>query len=221
MDKDRSKDTWLAAWGRIPRRSKIMFFIAFLLFTLPEWSKLYKGVTGQFVVATNEIGAESMFNNSVVYILDNGFKGAGGLVLNRRLSPEQMDHLPNFIKGRKINIFWGGPVMFPDVITVIQYDPKTGRVTVIDLDDKIKKDPDFLDKTEHQIGSDEPMSFPRFYVGAAVWGPLQLERERHNAHWLTGQPEWKTIANEPEDQYWPQLRQKYRDASRIGSRRSL
>ena len=161
------------------KSAKIYFLLAMVFFAFPSVMGFYKGQTGKILIATERLGDDLHFAQTVIYIFDHSVWGARGIVVNRpRSSPDLKERL---FKDQNVMFYQGGPVSFPsmrfvavDRLKAISYW-RTQNLYVVPYK-KFKK----LFPEHAERGFD-------IYLGYAGWRTGQLEKEIRNGMWRVGE----------------------------------
>ena len=164
---------------KTPYMAKVYFLLAAFLIALPTiGSQFYNGQTGRFLVASEHLSG-GVFGESVIYIVKHNLFGAYGLVINKPLSPEQLE--PLALQNIDAVIYAGGPVGVTDNFSVlVADDPSHLRDVFI-----YKATSELIDLGQKQY------PYQQIYIGYSGWGPLQLEMEILRGSWA--------IISEPTD----------------------
>ncbi len=137
---------------------------------------------GCFLVATPAL-SDPNFARAVILICDYGKEGCMGLIVNRPLSLELSEILPEGFESPhgKPGIHQGGPVQ-PDHLLFLHGIPQSG------LDDHpvcegvyLGGDPEILKRV---LAGTKAPGFLRCYLGYAGWAAGQLEAEMKQGAWL-------------------------------------
>jgi len=137
---------------------------------------------GMALVAADQL-QDGNFARTVVLIIQRGYAGTVGIVLNRPTASRVVDALPDLPQGLRTGehyLYRGGPLS-PDGISILlggqRAPPGTRRVS-IDL--AVIASPAGLSALAAQPG---PWPTIRYFAGYAGWGPGQLEAELARGDW--------------------------------------
>jgi len=158
---------------------------------------------GKLLVA-NEKLKDPRFARTVVLLVNYGYQGAVGLIVNRPTDTKLNHVLPN-VKGIQKSgdkLYFGGPVGMNQITMLIQSTSKpeeSGKIF-----DHIYAS-NSLTLLEQVIEKKKPDQKFRLYAGYAGWGPGQLEAEIARNDWriFKGNPD--IIFNNAPDQIWQKL----------------
>ncbi len=143
------------------------------------------------------------FHKSVVLMLEHSAEGALGLVINRP-TPIRIETVFDALelewRGEPDVVVWtGGPVMRE--VGWILHGPSEDT----NLENKTQIVPDlFLSTTSERMRQIalKPPEQMRFILGAAGWGPGQLENELGEGAWMTAEPQRQLIFDTPCEEMW-------------------
>lgn len=152
-----------------PHIARLYIFLALLLLALPSLASLYKGQTGQVLVAAPRLHTESNdpFAESVVFIAHHNLMGAFGLVLGRPLDATEIDKIFQGKQGT-LPVYYGGPVSYPGRVFMVILDGVSGRVNIV---------------PNPALPLDNPPEGAMLYVGYAGWTVFQLNMEFAKGSW--------------------------------------
>lgn len=178
---------------KTPFMSRVYFTMAIICMLTPTAMKMYTGETNRLIVASGKL-SDPNFNESVVYISKHTVDGAIGVVINRPLKDSELKKAPGFLRDKKIPLYWGGPMGFPeDVVVLERASPhKDGSIHLVlkKFDDAVKEDPAYLDKIAdaYKAGKEDY----RIYLGTSGWGVFQLGTEFGKGVWASTElnPSW-------------------------------
>lgn len=167
-----------------PYKARMYFLLAAFFMLLPTVVKLYTGETQRMIVASGKL-TDPNFVETVVYVFSHKLTGAAGVVINRDLPADSLDKLPQYLADKNLPLYWGGPVQFPDYVTVLEKSSGPDGAFLISkpMTRAIHDDPDFLKTVEKSVAAGEDKY--RIYLGYAGWGAWQLDREFRTGHWAS------------------------------------
>jgi putative transcriptional regulator len=158
---------------------------------------------GKLLVA-NEKVRDPRFMRTVILLVNYGYRGAAGLIVNHPIDMKLSHVLPK-VKGiGKSNekLYFGGPVGMNQITMLIQSEnepEESGKIFDHIYGSKS------LALLEQMIEKKKPDEKFRLYVGYAGWAPGQLESEIARGDWriLKGTPD--IVFNNAPDQIWRKL----------------
>lgn len=147
-----------------------------------------KFLTGKLLIAAPNM-SDPRFKHSVVYMVSHDEQGAIGLIINKLLGEGPIEKLmrkdarPSDTDGRKIRIYFGGPVDL-DQGFVLHTPDYTGEYTIV-VNDVFAitpgKDSTLLLALANGNGPRKSI----LALGYAGWSPGQLESEMEQEAWVT------------------------------------
>jgi putative transcriptional regulator len=164
----------------------------------------YEGLAVGKLLVANERLKDPHFARTIVLLVNYGYRGAVGLIINRPTDTKLSHVLPN-VKGiRKSSekLYFGGPVGMNQITMLIQSASRPEEAGKIF--DHIYAS-NSLTLLEQMVEKKRPDQKFRLYVGYAGWGPGQLESEIARNDWriFKGNPD--IIFNNAPDQIWQKL----------------
>lgn len=158
---------------------------------------------GNFIVASPDL-KDPNFSKTVVLLVEYGWQGATGLIINRPTDVKLSKVLPEIEKlaRRKDRVYIGGPVasnwMMMLIVSEIQPEESHHVFGDIYLSSNLavlKRLIDIKNKGE------------RFHVysGYAGWAPGQLEHEISRGDWLILQADENTVFDKNPSEIWPEM----------------
>jgi len=177
--------------------------LALTVSTAPAADQEGTWLTGQFLVATDEIG-DPRFDHTVIYLILHDADGAMGLVVNRPLGEVPLARVldalgldPTDVNG-DLQVHYGGPVQ-PTRGFVLHTSDYTGpRTRPIRDGIALTADREILDAIAHGRGPRHSL----FGFGYAGWAPGQLEDEIRRGSWITVPADSQLLFDEESDLKW-------------------
>lgn len=158
------------SFAKLKRAKNFLWLASFLVIT-PVLVSYYTGLTGKIIVSTDMTRLDPHFNQTVIYIFDNSYLGAHGLVLNREPSPFEFKNYNLTEDWPDTFIFKGGPIFFPkEAVVLLEKQKAINHWRSAPLRVEI------YDKEKHA-------DVEHVYLGIASWGAYQLEREVKGGVW--------------------------------------
>ncbi len=158
-------------------RIRLYFILAAVMVATPTLLGLYTGNTGKLLVATDKMDNDPYFKQKVVYVFDNDFWGARGVVVNNPmvdLSPDKYD-----IYHKNANMYNGGPVAYPNIKIVSLKRAmgisrwRTQPLTMVNYNGVDDRYPSYSSKDANLD----------VYIGYTGWSMGQLEKEIKSGVW--------------------------------------
>ena len=155
-----------------------------------EQEKTFKAtglaLTGKFLLATPTIESDSIFHESLIYIIEHNSSGAAGIIVNKQsktnvaelLSELQIEDQSPGKRISKSKMFFGGPVL-PNHVLIVheswrqQKDAKTRAIAFSWKIEKLK-----------ELCSNKNEEKAIVAIGYSGWGAGQLENEVGRNSWL-------------------------------------
>ncbi len=136
---------------------------------------------GKFLVAGKNLKG-SVFSGSVILLVDYGWHGAVGLVINRPTKVKLSMALPDLkgVKGRPDRVYWGGPVATNRLTFLFRSRGHVKGAEHVFRDIYVSSS---LDVLERVIAGGKDAGVLRVYGGYAGWAPRQLEGEIARGGW--------------------------------------
>ncbi|MDR2130678.1 MAG: YqgE/AlgH family protein [Odoribacteraceae bacterium] len=136
---------------------------------------------GQVLIA-DPLLQGSMFNRSVIYMVEHNDRGSVGFVLNKPL-PHTMAGLLHALKGVECLLYAGGPVE-PNRLYYLHRLPEIGGMRVLPGEIYWGGDSKMLMRMlrDEKVQPNEV----RFFVGYSGWGSGQLKEELEEHSWFVG-----------------------------------
>lgn len=145
-----------------------------------------RGLAGQFLVATEELG-DPRFIHTVIYLTQHDGSGAMGLVVNRPVGDMPLARLLEHFgmngegAGNAIRVHYGGPVEPGRGFVLHTADYSLKGTEVVGPGIALTARPEILRAIATGKG---PRRF-LFAMGYAGWAPGQLEREMDGGYWIS------------------------------------
>lgn len=169
---------------------------------------------GRFLVATERIEG-SIFQESVVYLVNYGHGGALGLIVNRPTDLSLHDVVQGAVDGSG-TLYLGGPVETGTVMMLLRADEQPKRASRVADDVFVSADADVL--LEYTRTQDTGRL--RVYAGHAGWGPRQLDGEIARGQWLVVDAPSDSIFEQDPEGLWKKLfRRHHRLVARTATRK--
>jgi putative transcriptional regulator len=155
---------------------------------------------GKFLIARPHSGGP-VFGESVLLLLDHGFGGALGLIINQPTGIELARLLPDVeaLRGRSDRAFFGGPVEGHRMMLLFRSDDPPAESRRITRD--IYSTGNF-EALRAVVGSADRESRFRVYIGYAGWAPGQLEAEVARGDWLIAPSDARAIFDMDPEKVW-------------------
>jgi putative transcriptional regulator len=158
---------------------------------------------GDFIVALPHL-KDPNFSKTVVLLIDYGWQGATGLIINRPTDVKLSKALPEIdgLSRRKGMIYIGGPVIGDWMLMLIRSrsQPEESRHVFDNV--YVSSSPAVLQRI---IGNTRKGEQIRVYTGYAGWAPGQLEQELSRGDWLILRADEETIFDKNTADIWPEL----------------
>jgi putative transcriptional regulator len=139
------------------------------------------------------------FLRTVVLLCDHKEDGSFGFVLNRQYE-NTLDELIPELEGRKIPVYYGGPVQMDSIHFLHQYpDAIPGGQEIIK---GIWWGGDFDAAIDFMKSNTADKSKIRFYIGYSGWGEGQLDTEMTEKTWLTVKANRRLIFHNKHGEIW-------------------
>ncbi|MFQ5441165.1 MAG: YqgE/AlgH family protein [Thermodesulfobacteriota bacterium] len=124
----------------------------------------------------------SVFSGSIIFLIDYGWHGAMGLVINRPTKVELSMALPDLkgLKGRPDKVYWGGPVETNRVTVLFRSERRVEGADHVFRDIYVSSN---LEVLERIVAGGKGTGVFRVYGGYAGWAPRQLEGEITRGGW--------------------------------------
>ena len=113
-----------------PKQARVYLSLAVIFMFMPAMMKLYTGETQRLVVASGKL-SDPHFNESVVFIFLHNLDGAVGVIINKPLSDDELKKAPSFLTDKKLPLYYGGPVEFPNHVAVLERTPAADGKTML------------------------------------------------------------------------------------------
>lgn len=168
-----------------PHSARMYLLLAAFFALLPSLVGMYTGETQRFIVASRTIN-DPNFSETVVFMFFHGLGGAHGVVVNRPLPLEDKDNVPDYIRNSSLPLFVGGPVDYPDRITILErrlLESGKSELVSVGFDEAVKENPAYLSQLRGKVKAGQVEA--RVYLGYAGWGALQLENEFRHGNWAS------------------------------------
>ncbi len=158
---------------------------------------------GKFLVASERI-RDSIFTETVIFLVDYSPRGAMGLIVNRpadtrpfQLFPEikRLERMPDYI-------YIGGPVERNQLLMLIRSGTQTEGTQWIFDDIYISASRAVLERMVNAPGAGEEF---RLYAGYAGWAPGQLEREIMRGDWHIIKGDAEVVFNNAPLELWQKI----------------
>ncbi len=171
------------------------------------------GWTGRLLVATPALRA-SIFERSVILLLDHDSDGSLGVVLNHPLEVTVEQVLPAWAGSVTAPdvLFGGGPVSTDAALAVgvladevpepLGWRPMYDRVGLVDLD------------APHEVVDGAVLGL-RVFAGYAGWSPGQLEGEVEEGSWLVVDAGPQDLLDASPQDLWPRVLRRQPDDTRL------
>jgi putative transcriptional regulator len=161
------------------------------------------GLTGQFLVATDEL-QDPRFIRTVVYVVHHDAGGAMGLIVNRPIGDASLADLLERLgmEGKGINgeilVHFGGPVEPAQGFVLHTTDYATGGTQVVKDGIAVTSQPEIL----RAIGTGTGPRRSLFALGYAGWSPGQLEGEIKAGAWAVVPADEALVFDEHYEKKW-------------------
>ena len=170
-------------------------------------------VPGTLLVAPPREGADSLFAESVILIVDREPNGiTSGICINRRLDQRVTDSSALallFVPEPDARAFWGGP-MGTDPAIVAQFSSVDGlewfHLPIRQQRPFPLPDVGVIAVAEHTAPFEDRIRRARLFIGLCVWGRGQLEGELAGQSWEFARARAEDIFSPTPDQLWFDLR---------------
>lgn len=145
---------------------------------------------------------EAFFSRSVVMILDvDGGRGHLGLVMNKKTNLTLQNLLPEWVNGKDVPVFCGGPVD-PQRLFMLHslggiFENSSEIIPGIYVGGKIEEIVDYIDEGGEIDGK------IRFFLGYSGWSKDQLKGEQENHSWAVDlHPDPEGLLQGEGNSYW-------------------
>ena len=162
-----------------------------------------RGLAGQFLVATEELG-DPHFARTVIVLTQHDASGAMGLVVNRPLGDMPLARLLEHFgmkgegAGRTIRVHYGGPVEPARGFVLHTTEYSLEGTEVVGPGIALTARPEILQAIATGKG---PRRF-LFAMGYAGWAPGQLEREMDGGYWISVAPDADLLFDQDHARKW-------------------
>jgi len=177
--------------------------LALTVSTAPAADQDGSWLTGQFLVATEQIGGPP-FVHTVIFMIVHDENGAMGLIVNRPLGElpfaRVLDSLgldPTGASG-DLRAHFGGPVQPTRAFVLHSPEYMGPRSRLIREGIALTADLEVLDAMAHGRGPERSM----FTLGYAGWAPGQLEDEIRRGSWITVPADPSLLFDEDHARKW-------------------
>jgi putative transcriptional regulator len=158
---------------------------------------------GRFLVATRRLQG-SMFEKSVILLLEYSWRGATGLIINkpgRALASEVLPYVDE-LENYKEKMYLGGPVELGRINLLIRADqrPVESKIIFEHLFFSVS-----MNALKEAAGSVEKDVTFRTYAGYSGWASGQLEREIQRGSWYVVEGDHSLIFNDTPSLLWQKL----------------
>lgn len=158
---------------------------------------------GRFLVATRRLQG-SMFEKSVILLLEYSWHGATGLIINkpgRALASEVLPYVDELVNYKE-KIYLGGPVELGRINLLIRADQRPVESKIIFEHLYFSASMNALKEAAGNEGKD--VTF-RTYAGYSGWSPGQLEREIQSGSWYVMEGDHSLVFNDTPSLLWQKL----------------
>jgi putative transcriptional regulator len=158
---------------------------------------------GRFLVASRGM-KDPRFSETVIIVLEYGWHGAVGLIINRPTKAEFSKALPG-VKRTEQNtrpVYFGGPVGTDQVRILIRSASQPGDARHVFGDVYVSSS---LDLLQNLIDGEIAAEGYRVYAGYAGWAPQQLDKEVLKGGWNILDGDAEAIFNREPSGIWPEL----------------
>ena len=158
---------------------------------------------GDFIVALPHL-KDPNFSKTVVLLIDYGWQGATGLIINRPTDVKLSKVLAEIdgLSRRKGMIYIGGPVIGNWMLMLIKSRSQPEESHHVFDDVYVSSS---LAVLQRIIGKARTGELIRVYTGYAGWAPGQLEQEISRGDWLILRADEETIFDKNTADIWPEL----------------
>ncbi len=158
---------------------------------------------GKFLVASQSMG-DPRFSETVILLIEYGFNGAIGLIINRPTEVRLSEVLPEIkeLSGRTDAVYFGGPVGINQLFLLIGASRQPEESHHVFADVYASSSHKSLEKI---VSSTPSVKRFRAYAGYAGWAPLQLDLEVSRGDWHILQADTETIFNKKGSEIWREL----------------
>jgi putative transcriptional regulator len=158
---------------------------------------------GKFLVASRKV-KDPRFSETVILLVQYGFHGAVGLIINRPTEVKLSTIWPDIagLKDRNETLFIGGPMGMKQMMLLIQ----SGRRPA-DAHDVFNDVYASTSMTTLRQLTDDPVKGERFkaYTGYSGWAAGQLDREISRGDWHVMDADARTIFEKDPSEVWQEL----------------
>jgi len=177
-----------------------------------RWIKEPAPAKGRFLIATSRLKG-SVFEQSVILLLDYSLHGATGLIINKPGRTTVSEVYPDIkeLADHRGNIHLGGPVETEQVYILVRSGNKPAESKEILQDLYLSANMNPLKKAVNN--REEGFKF-RVYFGYSGWSHGQLQQEITGGSWYVMEGEQDVIFSEKPSLIWQELIRKMRRLSR-------
>lgn len=158
---------------------------------------------GNFIVASSDL-KDPNFSKTVILLVEYGWQGATGLIINRPTDVKLSKVLPEIEKlaRRKDRVYIGGPVAsnWMMILIVSEIQPEESHHVFGDIYVSSS-----LAVMERLIDSKNKGERFHVYSGYAGWAPGQLEHEISRGDWLILQADENTVFDKNPSEIWLEM----------------
>ncbi len=158
---------------------------------------------GKFLIASRNL-IDPNFSETVILLIDYGWNGATGLIINRPSKVKLSSMLPK-IKGlnkRADTFYIGGPVARRQILLLIRSNSQPEKSHRIFKNIYVSPSRTVL---QRMIENEKVGERFRVFAGYAAWAPGQLEREMLRGDWRIMKADTETIFEKAPLEIWPEL----------------
>lgn len=164
-------------------------------------ARLARGV----FLAASPGAKDKRFAETVVLMIEYGFQGAVGIVINRPTGIPLADALPDIDDIKKLSggLYYGGPVDKAHVMLLIRSDHDVPGAQKIINNVYVSADVNVLKRAASEATAEDRL---RIYAGYAGWAPQQLEREVFSGGWHVIDANADAIFSNEPGKVWSEIR---------------
>jgi putative transcriptional regulator len=188
--------------------SSKMIFVAYLVLSLAGFflnsaARAKDDIEGPVILVARPDFNDPLFGSTVLIVIPIGNRQHLGFIINRPTVLTVSDVFPDHAPSRKVTqpIYLGGPENLEAVFALVQRPARAAN-------SGIKFTPDLYLETEwprlHSVIENEHQQ-ARFFIGAVVWLPGELNAEVRNEYWHVLNADAELVLRDPSGGMWEEM----------------
>jgi len=149
---------------------------------------------------------DSIFNKSLIYVCEHNKLGAMGLIINKPMSPENIQNILIEIGLEQlkpsVEVYFGGPVQVETGMILHDNKYQTNDTINISKSISLSSNINIINDIKNGAGPNEY----KLTLGYAGWDAGQLEDEIQNGDWLMIPSEYDLIFNTPASEIFAKIK---------------